>query len=239
MPSQLIKDWFKITKVIQETPDTKTFRIGLGEPLDFLPGQFVMAGLELDVDGEKKMIKRAYSIASSPEKDYVEITFNLYPQGQFSPHLYKLKEGDSLFIEGPYGNFFFKEDIGRNIVFIGAGAGLTPLMCIIRHIIDRNLPIKFTLIYSVKKPENVIYKQELLDLERNKKLEFNLTITRPDGTEWTGRTGRINKEMIKELVKDLNGQNFYMCGPPEMIEGTVKILEELGVDKERINREQW
>ena len=240
MSLNIIKGWLKIVKVIQETPDTKTFRVALDRPIDFVPGQFVMVGLSLDVDGQKKLVKRAYSIASSPaKKDYIEITFNFYPQGQFSPHLYKLKEGDLVYIDGPYGKFIFKEDLSKSVIFIGAGAGLTPLMSIIRYIVDKNLPIDCTLLYSVKKPENIIYHQELLELEKSKKLDLVLTMTRSEGTDWKGRTGRINCDMITDLSPILEKSDFYICGPPEMVEGTVKILEGLGVEKERINREQW
>ncbi|MBI4164089.1 MAG: oxidoreductase [Candidatus Aenigmarchaeota archaeon] len=241
MTAETIKKQLKIEKIIQETPDTKTIRLKLEKPMDFAPGQFVMLGLDLDIDGEKKLVKRAYSIASSPtKKDYLELTFNIYPKGQLSPHLYALKEGDNLYVEGPFGKFNFKEDNSRRAIFIGAGAGLTPLMSMIRYCADKKLPAKSTLIYSVKKPENIIYYKELLEIEKSKKLDLNITITRPEGTNWKGRTGRIDSNMITELLSPILEQsNFYLCGPPEMVEGTVKILEELCVGKDRINREQW
>ncbi len=239
MTLETIKGWLKIEKVIQETPDTKTFRFALDEPVNFIPGQFMMLGLNLDVNGEKNLVKRAYSIASSPtKKKYIDFTFNVYPQGQFSPFLYNQKEGDRVYVEGPYGNFTFKEDTSKEAVFIAAGAGLTPLMSMIRHILDKKLKIKPTLIYSVKKPENIIYRKESEEIEKNKKAKIFLTITRPEGTDWRGRTGRIDKKMISDYAP-LNNSLFYICGPPEMVEGTVKILEELGVDGDRINREQW
>ncbi|HLD41671.1 MAG TPA: FAD-binding oxidoreductase, partial [archaeon] len=93
MSQELTKDWLKIEKVIQETPDTKTLRIGLKQPMDFIPGQFVMAGLNVG-DPKNLLVKRAFSIASSPlEKQFIELTFNVVPEGKFSPHLYALKEG--------------------------------------------------------------------------------------------------------------------------------------------------
>ncbi len=237
----MIKEQLKIEKVIQETPDTKTIRLKVKKPIDFIPGQFMMLGLDLHIDGGKKLVKRAYSIASSPtKKDYLEFTFNIYPKGQLSPHLYALKEGDNLYVEGSFGKFNFKEDNSRSATFIGAGAGLTPLMSMIRYIVDKKLPINCTLVYSVKKPENIIYYKELLDLEKSKKLDLNITITRAEGTDWKGKTGRIDSNMVNELLSPtLKQSNFYLCGPPEMVEGTVKILEDLGVEKDRINREQW
>ena len=234
-----IENWLKIVKVIQETPDTKTIRVALDKPVDFIPGQFVMLGLNLDVGGEKKLVKRAYSIASSPtKKDCIEFTFNIYPQGQLSPHLYNLKVGDDVYLDGPYGKFIFKEEETKDAVFLGAGAGLTPLMSMIRYIVDKKLQTKPTLLYSVKTPENIIYYKELLQLEKIKKLNLVLTMTRPDGTGWTGLRGRIDAEKIKGLGP-LDNSIFYICGPPEMVGGTVSILESLGVAKDRVNREQW
>ncbi len=240
MTVEMIKEWLKIEKIIQETPDTKTIRLKLEKPTKFVSGQFVMLGLDLDLNGEKKLVKRAYSIASSPTKEeYIELTFNLYPQGQLSPHLYKLKVGDEVYAEGPYGKFIFKESSLKHAIFIGAGAGLTPLMSMIRYVVDKKLPIDSTLLYSVKKPENIIYYKELLELEKIKKLDLRLTITRPEGTGWKGRTGRIDSKMISDLSPIFEQSNFFICGPPEMVEGTVKILEDLGVEKDKINREQW
>jgi len=234
-----IENWLKIVKVIQETPDTKTIRVALDKPVDFIPGQFVMLGLNLDVGGEKKLVKRAYSIASSPtKKDCIEFTFNIYPQGQLSPHLYNLKVGGDVYLDGPYGKFIFKEEETKDAVFLGAGAGLTPLMSMIRYIVDKKLQTKPTLLYSVKTPENIIYYKELLQLEKIKKLNLVLTMTRPDGTGWTGLRGRIDAEKIKGLGP-LDNSIFYICGPPEMVGGTVSILESLGVAKDRVNREQW
>lgn len=233
---ELIKDWLKVEKVIQETPDTKTLRIKLNKPINFIPGQFVMAGLTI----RDKLVKRAFSIASSPlQKEYIDITFNLYPSGQLSPHMYNLKEGGVVYIEGPYGKFNFSETQSKHFVFIGAGTGISPLMSMIRYMVGKKMPEKKTLVYSVKKPENIVYRDELLEMEKSGELKLFLTITRPEQTGWDGLTGRIGSKMISDCVGNLEKAVFYMCGPPEMVEGTAKILEEMGIKKENINREQW
>ncbi len=239
MPEEITKDWLKIIKVIQETPDTKTLRIELKKPIDFISGQFVMAGLNIKENEKESLVKRAFSIASSPlEKNHIDLTFNIVPEGKFSPHLYSVKEGDLVYIEGPYGKFNFSPDVKDNFVFLGAGTGITPLMSMIKFSMEKKLKNKKTLIYSVKKPENIVYNNELSKLGKSG-LNLFITITRPEGNGWTGLKGRIDGEMIKKCVPDLKRSVFYMCGPPEMIEGTVKILENMGIQKEKINREQW
>ncbi len=239
MSEEITKDWLKIVKVIQETPDTKTLRIELKQPMDFIPGQFVMAGLNVG-DPKTALVKRAYSIASSPmEKGFIDITFNFYPEGKFSPHLYALKENDLVYIEGPYGKFNLKEDTSSYHIFLAAGTGIAPLMSMIRCMDGRNSGPRKALIYSVKKPENIIYREELLEMHKKKTLDLNITITRAEGTGWNGLTGRIDSDKISEFAGVFEEAVFYICGPPEMVEGTVKILEELGIPKEKINREQW
>ena len=241
MPEEIIKEWLKVVKVVQETPDTKTLRIELKTPIGFfIPGQFVMAGLNLAENGKESLVRRAFSIASSPaEKKYIEITFNIVPEGKLSPHLYGLKEGGLVYIEGPYGKFNFSENSEENLVFLGAGTGITPLMSMLRYIKGKKITNKKTLIYSVKRPENIVYGQELLKMKKENSLNLFTTITRPQENDPSSLTGRISQEMIKKCVPDFKNSVFYMCGPPEMIEGTVKILENMGVPKEKINREQW
>ncbi len=226
----------EVIKVIQETHDTKTLRLKLGKKIDFIPGQFLMVWLNIKDGGQEKLIKRAYSISSSPKSEHVDITFNVYPEGKLTPHLYKLKAGDFLDAEGPYGKFVFDETRPEKIVLLGAGTGVAPLMSIIRYMKNKDPAKEQTLLYSVKTPEDIIYHQELKDLESSGNLNLFLTVTR---SEWDGRTGRINKSLIQEAVPDLDNSIFYICGSPGMVESMVSILQELGVDKDRVRKEQW
>ena len=229
----------KLVKISQETPDTRTFSLKPEAPISYKSGQFLMIGLKGGVDAEgNKIPKRAYSLASCPGDDTIDITLNLYPNGKLSPHLFNMKIGDELDIAGPYGHFYLKDE-SKNIVLIAGGTGIAPLRSMWRHIFNKNIDAKVTLFYSSKTPVDIIYKEELSSLMNHPQFRCTHTITRPDGHQWDGRTGRIDRDLIKTFVEDMPTAHFYICGSPDMANSMIKILEELGVPKERINSEKW
>jgi len=234
----VIKKTMKVTDVIDETPDTRTIRMDSGE-FDFKPGQFVMINVECEVDGEKKLVKRAYSISSPPtKKGYIDLTVKIYDVGLVSKKLYEMRVGDEFEVSGPYGHFTFDESLHKNIVLIGGGVGVTPLMCMAEYIKDKELDINVDLIYSSKTPNDIIFKERIMK-NGHKKTKVHLTITRPEGHEWEGITGRINEEMIKNIVKDLRLPYYFLCGPTMMVEETAKLLKNMGINHEKIKLERF
>ena len=178
----------KIQEIINETPKVKAFRckIPKGTEIKFYSGQFFMVSIE----GDEENLKRAYSIASSPsQKNYIEI--GLDKVGKFSAKLFDTKPGDTLIFKGPYGKFYFAEEMKNSIVLIGGGVGVTPLISIIRFCNDKNLSNRIKLIYSVKTPEEIIYKKELEKIKgENGNFDYIVTITRPEPHHnWQRRTG--------------------------------------------------
>ena len=113
---------YKIIKLIQETKDTKTFRLKpvKGKVFDFKPGHFVILSAELMVNGNLQIIKRAYSISSIPNNgsnnEYIDLTIKELPNGLMSKHVMTLKVGNTMDIAGPYGNFVY-EDAMKDAVF--------------------------------------------------------------------------------------------------------------------------
>ena len=222
-----------ITEIIKETSDVKTFRLKFnnGEDMPFLPGQFIMVALE-----SNPKIAKAYSISSSSEdKEFLEITVKIYSNGKFSPLLDKSKVGDILVINGPFGHFNYRKDMGDKIVLIYGGTGIAPFRSIIKTVADNKWDTEITLIGCYKKPEDIIYKEEMSKW----KIKNIITITRPETSEekWNGCTGRINEEMINCNV-DKNSV-FYLCGPTEMVNGLKEVLDSIGVSKENIKFERW
>lgn len=234
----VIKRTMKVTNVIDETQDTRTIRLDSGE-FDFKPGQFVMINVECEADGENKLVKRAYSISSPPtKKGYIDLTVKIYNAGLVSKKLYNMKVGDEFEVSGPYGHFTFDENLHKNIVLIGGGVGVTPLMCMTEYIKDKNLDINVNLIYSSKTPKDIIFKDKIMK-NRHKKTKMHLTITRPVGHEWGGMTGRIDEKMIKKIVKDLHLPYYFLCGPTIMVEETAKLLKGIGIDDSKIKLERF
>jgi len=227
----------KIIEIIDETPDTKTFRLGIpdGINLNFFPGQFFMVRFD-----DNLKLQRAYSVASSPEqKKYIDITLNLV--AEFTKKLWDTKVDDFLIFKGPFGKFFFNDEIKNDIILIGGGLGVTPLMSLIRYCNNKKLPNKVNLIYSVKTPADIVYKDELKQIEGEyQKFRYTITVTRPQPEHnWKGRTGRIDLDLLKQNIDKVENYLYYLCGPLEFVKSTIAMLESLGATKEQIKTDVW
>jgi len=223
----------KIVKIIQETHDTVTLTLKGKEKLDFKPGQFIM----LELIQEEKIPKRAYSLSSSPTRnDSLEITIKEMPDGWISKILNEIKEGEELIVTGPYGHFVFDPKTMKEIVLLGAGSGVAPYRGFAHFLIDNKLYTKVTFVYSSKTEEDIIFHKQLLEFEKAiPNLELILTLSREEKEGF--RKGRIDDELIKEILKKQKDANYFICGPPKMVLGTKQLLEKNGVTKEKIKVE--
>jgi len=226
----------KLIKIIGEVPETKTFRVGVPDQnIPFLPGQFFMVRFE-----DSTTLHRAYSIASSPtQKNHIDITMNLV--GAFTKKLWQAKIGDYLIFKGPYGKFYFSEDMKNNLVLIGGGLGITPLMSIIRFCNDKKLQNRIKFIYSVRTPEDIVYNEEIKKIkDENNNFNYTVTITRPKPEHnWTGKTGRIGEDLLKQNIDNIENSLYYLCGPLEFVKSDITMLETLGAKKEQIKTDIW
>lgn len=239
------KQWsgnLRIGHVFQETPDVKTFRLmnplGGVLPFTYLPGQFLT--VMVPIDG--KSVKRGYTIASSPtQHDYVEITVKHKEGGEVSGYLHsQVHEGDLLEFSGPSGAFTFTGRECKCILLIGGGVGITPLMSVLRFLTDRSWSGDIYLLYGCRKPEDIIFREELEYLQRrHPNVHVVITVSRPEGADWKGATGRISKELITQSVPDLVSRYVHICGPVPLMEGVKKTLIELGIPKERVKTEAF
>lgn len=240
-----VRKWsgkLRVAQIFQETPDVKTFRLmnplGGVLPFSFLPGQFVT--LTVTTDG--KPVKRGYTIASSPtQHDYLEITVKHKEAGEVSGFLHSgVREGDLIECSGPSGAFVFTGRECKCILLIGGGVGITPLMSVLRFLTDRSWPGDIYLLYGCRTQHDIIFREELEYLQRrHSNLRVVITLSRPEGTEWKGPTGRLSKELISQSVPDLESRYVHICGPMPMMEGVKQMLAELGVPRERVKTEAF
>lgn len=222
----------RVSNVFVETPAIKTLRLvnptGGSIPFLFVPGQFLTLAVAL----AGKTTKRSYTIASSAaQRDYVEVTVKREDQGVVSRYLHdRVAPGDLLQISAPQGRFTFAGTEAESIVLIGAGVGITPLMCIIRTLTDRGWNKDMFLLFACRSSEDFVFRDELERLQkRHANLHVVATMTRSDGTVWMGPKGRLTKDLIAQSVPDLPNRRIHVCGPPAMMDATRVMLTELGV----------
>ena len=219
----------------QETPDVKSIKLSFnGGKFEYKPGQYMM--MELDVADLENGNSRPLSIASSPTEDFLLFSTKI-SQTPFKQKYNSLKVGDKVKVKGPMGIFILNENF-RNIIFLGGGIGITPFRDMIKYATDEKLPMKLTLLYSNKTPNDIVYKDEWAVFEReNPNLKVVHTIT--DDATWHGRKGRINEAMIREFCNDTNNALFYICGPPGMVEGLSNLLKIMNVPQVNIKIEKF
>ncbi len=244
-PVSAAKKWsgkLRVGRIFQETPDVKTFRLmnslGGALPFTYLPGQF----LTVAVAPDGQLMKRSYTIASSPtQHDYAEIVVKHEDEGIVSGFLHNhVKEGDLLDFSGPSGFFTFTGRECKCILLIGGGVGITPLMSVLRYLTDRSWPGDIFLLYCIKTPRDIIFREELDYLQRrHPNVRVVITVSRPEGTDWKGPTGRITKELIVQSVPDVASRYVHICGPVPMMEVAKKMLIELGVPSGRMKTEAF
>ena len=218
----------------QETPDVRSIKIGLNEKIGYRPGQYMM--MELDADDPENGNTRPLSIASSPTENFLLFSTKI-SQTPFKQKFNGLKIGDKVKLKGPMGIFVLKED-AKEIIFLGGGIGITPFRDMIKYTTDKKLPIKLALLYSNKKPVDIVYRDEWPLLEKeNKNLKVVHTIT--DDAAWHGRKERIDEKMIMEFCDDVNNAIFYICGPPGMVEGLSQLLKIMNVPQQNVRIEKF
>jgi ferredoxin-NADP reductase len=233
----------KVADIIEETADSKTFRLVGEKPLlfSYRPGQFVT--LLLTIDGEH--IERSYSISSSPSRPHVlEFTVKRVPGGRVSNWLCDhVMLGERLTIKGPAGKFGCFDCPASKMLFIGAGSGITPIMSMTRWIVDTAADVDVKFLASFKSPADIIFRKEL-ELVSARHVCFRVAVTLTSTwswpTEsWTGLTGRFDKSMIHALVPDLDQRHVFLCGPEPFAAEVRRILQELGFDQAKLHSESF
>ena len=217
-----------VKEVLQETPKVRLVRLSLPQKLAFRPGQWVGVWCDDFIGENNKPLRRAFSIASCPEDDHIELCI---ARGQgLSAHLQDLKAGSTVHVDGPYGMFWLRPS--QKYLFIAGGTGIAPFRPMIHQALKEGKEV--LLIYSMKTPSDFIYMKEFESLKG--KFKMITTITVDQFPQWSGERGRIQSFLHKYFMK---GYEVYICGPPAMVESVEKKLIVLGQLKEKIFVDKW
>ncbi len=232
----------KCVAVIPETHDVKTFIFQCLDPVHFSykPGQF--ATLELPIDG--KTVRRSYTISSSPSRPYaISITVKRVPGGQVSNWLHdNMTVGFGFTLSGPHGDFSCFNAPAEKLLLIAAGSGITPIMSMLRWIVDTNSNADLVFLNNVRTPADVIFDAELkhLGTRFGSRLKLSVVPGAVDlGQSWNGPVCHFSEHLVRMLAPDFVEREVFVCGPAGFMDFVRATLEKIGHPTHRYHQESF
>ena len=222
----------QVTNVEQVSPIIRRLYLWPEERLQFAAGQFVRLKF-----GD--LPARAYSMASTPGEEVLEFHIRLIPGGRVSEYIEnQLKVGDSVQIEGPYGTAHLRPEDRGPLVLVAGSSGLAPAKSIVRTALRSQPDRRVHLYFGVRSEAHVYDENELKVLvSRYKNLRVETVLSEPEG-QTERRIGTLAEVLASDLSSHRNAQ-FYMAGPPEMVDAVSKAVSDFGIDHEQIHADPF
>jgi glycine betaine catabolism B len=232
----------RIVDVVQRTPHIKSFFFELAQPFEFRAGQHVDVRLTA-ADGYSA--KRSYSIASgAPNSPTIELAVDLWKRGEVSPFFHEVAAvGDEIEMRGPLGgHFVWTPDDGGPLLLLAGGSGLVPLMSMLRTAQRAASDIPVALLLSARTWEDALYRDELIDIERNDdKVSALFAVTRdtPRRPQDYGR--RVDAAMLGDVLQKLPAppRHVFVCGANAFVNAAADAAVAAGVPAPAIRTERY
>jgi ferredoxin-NADP reductase len=228
-----------VARLQPETPSATTLILDVPDWPGHLAGQHIDVRLTAE-DGYQA--ERSYSIASAPDDPDLALTIERIDDGEVSPYLTEeLHTGDQLELRGPIGGYFTWEVTdGGPLLLLAGGSGLVPLMAMLRHRAAAASDSEATVLVSARAWDDVLYRDEL-EAQRNHGVLVRFTLTREQPSEWSGWSGRVSADMLRELgaADRAEQRRVFVCGPTGFVEHVADLLVELGHDPHAIKTERF
>jgi ring-1,2-phenylacetyl-CoA epoxidase subunit PaaE len=250
----------RITQIKPETADATSYFLEPinGREVAYRAGQFLTLifthrdnaqysiSLPEDSDLHQHEIRRSYSISSAPGEP-LQLTIKRISNGELSRFMIdQLRVGDVLTSLLPAGRFTFDATLPGDVVLMGAGSGITPLFGILKYILKKEPDRHVTLLYSNTRGRNIIFRDELDELQKQFPDRFRLIhLLSAPSDEWLGLRGRLNNVMLERLLPSLVGDSkreqvqFYICGPGDYMRTIQFTLVFSGIRPDQIQRENF
>jgi ferredoxin-NADP reductase len=222
--------------VVNQTPTARTLLLDVADWPGHRAGQHVDIRLTAE-DGYQA--ERAYSIASAPGEP-LAITVERLEDGEVSPYLTQESQpGDLLEVRGPIGGYFvWQPAFGGPLLLLAGGSGIVPLRAILRYraLLGSSVPTR--LLYSSRRLEDVIYRDELSVRLEGLKVSYTLTRSQPAG--WAGYARRVDEAMLADVAWPAADKPLaYVCGPTSFVEAAATGLVGLGYPPVRVRTERF
>lgn len=252
----------QVKDIIKETESCVTVLFEINEEnkenFKFTAGQYLT--IKADIGGED--VRRAYSISTGKNEDSIGVSVKKIKDGKMSNYLNStVKVGDKLEVMKPDGKFTLitHVDIQKDHYFFAAGSGITPVMSMLKSMLEDEPKSTAYLLYGSKDEDNIIFKNQLEELQSRYEgqLVVDHTLSKPskdksDGimgilgkskTNWKGMKGRIDSAKVARFIQDnppkSENVEYYVCGPGDMIDTVKTTLMGNGVSKKDINQEYF
>ena len=251
-----------VSKITHETEDAVSVSFNIPDELNtvfqYSAGQYLT--LKLTIKGAEK--RRAYSLSSSPIEKEWTVSVKRVPKGAVSNYLCDdIQVGDTVEVMPPQGRFSPTISIEQHKTYylFGAGSGITPLMSILKTILEVEPASTVFLLYGNRQEDSIMFKNELDNLQ--KKYEGQVLVehilSQPKREKsgglgglfskrkvsWLGKTGRISKSVVEDFLKEHTLRSkvadYFICGPGGMIETVAATLHALNIDKKHIHIEHF
>ena len=217
-----------------------------GQPLDFIPGQFIQVHFRY-ADGTPT--KRSYSLATIHDHalgpgEAVEIAVSYVPGGAATALFEGLREGDAIEASGPYGRFcLMPGDANRRYLLIATGTGVTPYRSMLPQLetLMRERGVEVVLLFGARTPAELLYGEEFRAFaERHPQFRFVPCFSRqmPDAPHPDDRHGYV-QQFLAEFAPDAAGDIAYLCGNPNMVDACFEALKGCGLPVPHIRREKY
>lgn len=183
------------------------------ERISFFAGQYVVVQLQ---DGTK----RSYSVANAPHKsEHMQLHIRLVQGGKFTGYVFNgMKEGDELQVEGPYGNFYLREESNKPIIFMSGGCGFGAVKGMVEYAFNIGSRRSMVLYWGAKTPGDLYSDLPEKWQQKHENFRFIPVLSEPKPEHnWHGKTGMVTEAILQDY-QELSGYQVYACGSPEMVE---------------------
>lgn len=236
-PLALLRRPYKVETVVEERGNawTLVMKPDGHRGIRFQPGQFTWLTLW---SSPFAMQEHPFSFSSSAlNPNLVQLTIKRL--GDFTAKIGELKPGTTVYLDGPYGAFTLDRYVAPGYVFIAGGIGITPIMSMVRTMADRNDLRPIILFYANKTLDGATYREELDELQNRLRLNvIHVLAEAPEG--WEGESGFISAPLMARYLPEGRMQyEYFICGPPPMMNAVENALGQLGVPPEKLHSERF
>lgn len=203
--------------------------------MSFKPGQYAWITLG---DSPFSLQQHPFSI-NSKDDNPLHLEFTAKHAGDFTCSLSKVKTGSRAWVEGPYGVFTLNPNDGRDTVMVAGGVGITPIISMLRSCVADNSQKKLLLLYANNDKASVLFWDELVQLSSQLDLQVVHVLKEPP-EDWDGEKGLIDDELLaKYLEHSVSNTDYYVCGPPPLMNTVESVLRQRKVPLQNIYSERF